>query len=43
MKARQTRRVFGALTLGIVKVRRNGDNYTIQLACRLQLPAPPVL
>ncbi|GCN87055.1 hypothetical protein ExPCM12_00689 [Escherichia coli] len=34
MQPRQTRRVFGALTLGIVKVRRNGDNYTIQLACQ---------
>ncbi len=34
MSATWTRRVFGALTLGIVKVRRNGDNYTIQLACQ---------
>lgn len=33
MQPRQTRRVFGALTLGIVKVRWNGDNDTIQLAC----------
>ena len=34
MQPRQTRRVFGALTLGIIKVRRNGDNDTIQLACQ---------
>ncbi len=32
MQARQTRRVFGALTLGVIEIGRNGDHHAIQLA-----------
>ena len=34
MQARQTRGVFGALSLCVVKIGRNGDHYAVQIAAK---------